>query len=411
MVRMLIDKKKSERTISITVLHIAPTPFFSDRGCHMRIKGIINALNKKAVHNILCTYQHGRNIAHIETIRIARIPGYTKKEPGPSPFKYLADILLFFKACSAIHKRRPHIIHGHLHEGALIGWAARTCFFWRKIPLVFDMQGSLTGELEAHGYFNRFKPLKQVFWMLEYLITRMPNYFVCSSQSSVNILRADFHVKPYRILLASDGYDFEKADPVVIRALKKKINLPVDRPIVIYTGLLMEVKGLSILQKIILEANKRNIHCHFLIVGYPGQVMIDFIEKHGLKDFCTIAGRVPYEQLHNYMGLASIALEPKNLDFGEASGKLLNYMGAGLPTICFDTENNRQILGENGYYASLGSVSEAVDHIQAIVHSSEEGEMRGAAGKARVQECFSWDANVDGIYSIYIKSLVKASER
>ena len=30
----------------LRVLHIAPTPFFSDRGCHIRIDGIVNALNR-----------------------------------------------------------------------------------------------------------------------------------------------------------------------------------------------------------------------------------------------------------------------------------------------------------------------------------------------------------------------------
>ena len=43
-----------------------------------------------------------------------------KEEPGPSSAKYLADILLFFKTFRAIHTQRPHIIHGHLHEGKYV---------------------------------------------------------------------------------------------------------------------------------------------------------------------------------------------------------------------------------------------------------------------------------------------------
>ncbi|MFP4082918.1 MAG: glycosyltransferase, partial [Candidatus Aminicenantes bacterium] len=237
---MLIDKKKAEPLKSLTVLHIAPTPFFSDRGCHIRIKGIINALKKKGVRSILCAYHLGRDIPHIETVRTPRLPGFTKKEPGPSPFKYPADILLFFKVFSVIHKKRPHIIHAHLHEGALIGWAARAFFFWRKIPLVFDMQGSLTGELESHGYFDGFKPLKKVFRTIEYLIARMPDYFVCSSQRGVDILRSNFRVNPNRIFLAYDGYDIERADPAALNEMKNKMNLPSGTPIVIYTGLLMK---------------------------------------------------------------------------------------------------------------------------------------------------------------------------
>ena len=115
-------------TKSLTVLHIAPTPFFSDRGCHMRIQGIVRALNKRGITSVVCTYNLGRDVEGVETVRTASIPGYTKLEAGPSAFKYLADILLFFKVCGLISSRKPDIIHAHLHEGALIGWAARLVF-------------------------------------------------------------------------------------------------------------------------------------------------------------------------------------------------------------------------------------------------------------------------------------------
>ena len=126
------NTNKDERDNELKVLHIAPTPFFSDRGCHIRIQGIISALQRKSVHNVLCTYHQGREVPGIITRRVSHIPGYTKQEAGPSGYKYLADILLFLKVCSTIFTYRPDIIHGHLHEGALLGWAAKTLFFWRK---------------------------------------------------------------------------------------------------------------------------------------------------------------------------------------------------------------------------------------------------------------------------------------
>jgi glycosyltransferase involved in cell wall biosynthesis len=387
-------------SIPITVLHIAPTPFFSDRGCHMRISGIIRALNTIHVHNILCTYNLGRDIDGINTFRTAAIPGYTRLEAGPSAYKYLADVLLFFKVCSIILRKRPNVIHGHLHEGALIGWLACLVFFWRRIPLVFDVQGSLVGELESHSYFGKSRFLKRIFRTIEYLITKMPDRFVCSSENSVRVLRDVFRVNENLITLVNDGVDiFEAVDGTA------GLSLPVGKTICIYTGGLQETKGLSYLFEVILETKRRGLACHFLIVGYPEQVMQEFCESNGLLDSCTIVGRIPYEKLGEYLGHADIAIEPKFSNSGEASGKLLNYMGAGLPVVCFDTTSNRQIAGDAGYYGAPGSGVELVDRIEALIKEPGDRYEHGAAGRARVRELFSWDKAAERIFSVYESSL------
>jgi len=380
----------------LTVLHIAPTPFFSDRGCHMRIRGIIHALNKRSISSTLCTYNLGRDVEGVETVRIAAIPGYTKLEAGPSAFKYLADILLFFKVCSLLSSCKPDIIHAHLHEGAMIGWAARMLFFWRKTPMVFDVQGSLVGELEAHGYFKKYKFLKPVFWTIEYLITRMADRFVCSSKNTVDILCNEFNVAVEHAVLVNDG-----ADEFLLSgdgALKAKLALPENRAIVIFTGALLQAKGLAYLCEAMLQASQRGTNCHFLIVGYPEDEVRDFCKKEQLQSICTLVGRVPYERLGDYLALADIALEPKLSDSGEASGKLLNYMGAGLPVVCFDTKSNRQILGDNGYFVTSGAL---IDQVEAAMAESKKAGKIGSQGKARVREVFSWDAAGEKIQRVY----------
>ena len=391
----------------IKVLHIAPTPFFSDRGCHIRIRGIINALSKRSVTNVLCTYNLGRDVDDIEIVRTAAIPGYTKQEAGPSVFKYLADILLFFKVCALIPSRKPDIIHTHLHEGALLGWTARLLFFWLSIPLVFDMQGSLVGELEAHGYFHKFGFLRNLFWYLESLILRMPDQIVCSSQNSIDILRNTFNLNMANVTLVNDGADeFDHSED---KAVIKELSLPDDKAIILYTGALVDAKGLTYLCNTILESSKRNSPCHFLVVGYPDQELRDFCSRNGLLDRCTIVGRVPYEKLGAYLEIADIGLEPKLSGSGEASGKLLNYMGAGLPVICFDTASNRQIVGDYGYYASTKNVS-LTDQIEALLADPAKAAEACTALRKRAHDTFSWDAAGKKIQDIYNACLSKEIE-
>ena len=367
----------------------------------MRIRGIVHALNKRGISSVVCTYNLGRDVDGVETVRTAPIPGYTKLEAGPSAFKYLADILLFFKVCGLISSRKPDIIHAHLHEGALIGWAARLMFFWRRVPMVLDVQGSLVGELEAHGYFKKYKFLKRIFWTLEYLTTRMADRFVCSSQNTVDILRGEFNVDERHVVLANDGADvFQLSEDGAIR---NELALPADRAIIIFTGALLEAKGLSYLCETMLQAKQRKLNSHFLLIGYPEDGVRDFCEKHQLQDSCTIVGRVPYEHLGDYLALADLAIEPKLSDSGEASGKLLNYMGAGLPVVCFDTRSNRQILGEGGYYAKAETL---VEQIEVALAEPEQAGERGEAGRVRVSKEFTWNVAGEKIQNVYNSCLI-----
>jgi len=393
---------QASKTLPLKVLHIAPTPFFSDRGCHMRINGLIGALTSRNVRNILCTYHLGRDIRDIETIRTIKIPGYNKTEAGPNPFKYVADIFLFFTSLRAIKREKPNIIYGHLHEGILLAWAVNQCFFWRKIPLIFDMQGSLVGELDAHGYFDKFKFLKRFFLYIEKLIVVLPDYIVCSAKSSADILEEQFQINSDRIRVVNDGGDiFDAPAEEASKSLKAKLNLPDNKTIVIYTGALLPAKGLDELCQIILDAKRRSIDCHFLVLGYPVEKITQFASQNDLQDYCTFTGRVAYENLGNYLSLADIAIEPKLADSGEASGKLLNYMGAGLPVVCFDTLNNRQILDDNGIFVSIKNKDTFALYLDELINDLGRARDMGKLNRKRAENVYSWQAAANSLFILF----------
>lgn len=401
---MVRTSTKNGEEDALTVLHIAPTPFFSDRGCHVRIQGIVSALSGRSIRNIVCTYHHGRDVPGVETRRIPPIPGYTKREAGPSAFKYLADLLLFVKALAVAWNEQPDVIHGHLHEGALIGWLVKLGLFSGEPPLVFDVQGSLVGELTAHDYFEHRPGLKQVFRNIERFITRLPDSFVCSSEASARILRSDFGVDENRVTVVHDGADVTSASTRTER-LREALGLPDNVPVVIYTGALLPAKGLESLKRIVLEAKGRAVPLHFLVVGYPEEEMRTFVQHHDLCGLCTVPGRVPFEELSDYLGLATVAVEPKGGDSGEASGKLLNYMGAGIPVVCFDTANNRGLLGEAGVFVEQGAIQSFVGAIERMLKYPDLCSEKGRRVRERVQDKFSWAASAKQVESVYAAQL------
>ena len=136
------------------ILHIAPTPFFSDRGCHIRIRGIVSGLDGLETTNRLCTYPIGRDDDAIDTVRCLPVPGYRKTAAGPSAFKVIVDPLLVLTVVRQIRTFKPDVLHCHLHEGVLIGWLAKYLALRPRLPLGFDVQGGLVSELQSYGHLK-----------------------------------------------------------------------------------------------------------------------------------------------------------------------------------------------------------------------------------------------------------------
>src|SRR3972149_4741938 len=125
------------------ILMIAPTSFFSDYGCHVRIFEEARTLQKHGHAVKIVTYYKGRNLPGLDVVRTRPTPWHAEYEVGSSRHKIAFDGLPSWPALKSALRFKPHIIPSHLHEGALIGSVLSAA---GRAPHVFDFQGSLTGE-------------------------------------------------------------------------------------------------------------------------------------------------------------------------------------------------------------------------------------------------------------------------
>lgn len=385
---------------------VAPTSFFSDYGCHVRIYEEIKFLQKNGFRVVVYAYRKGGDIPGIEIRRIPSIPGDNRYELGASWIKVAFDFFLAIKTLTASLRERFDLVHAHLHEGALVGFLVSRI---PRIPLVFDFQGSLTDEMIQHGILKPGGALFRLMWNVEKLIDRLPDAVITSSLHGARLLVEKFGCNPDRIFTIPDCVNVEAfrprtfADEEEIRALKASLGIPHDLPIVVYLGLLSGYQGINHLLQAASILIMNGIKAHFLIMGFPGEAQYKAMaEAMGIGQHVTFTGKIPYFQAPRYLRLGDIAVAPK-LSASEGNGKLLVYMATGLPIVAFDRPVNREYLGDLGIYAAPGDPYSLAEAIEKALNSLPELKRVGENLRLKAMENYRWEKAGERLLQVYRK--------
>lgn len=379
---------------------VAPTSFFADYGCHVRILEESLVLRQLGHQVTVVTYYKGRPIADLDIVRTPPLPWRAEYEVGSSRHKYAFDVYLFITALRTALRIRPDVIHGHLHEGALIG--APIARLLRR-PLVFDLQGSLTGEMVDHNFLQRDTALFRFFHRIERVINRLPAAILTSSTHAQRMLEEEFGVAAARIHPLPDCVNaetFRPHNPAAGR-IKAELGIPAARPVVVYLGLLADYQGTPQLIEAAVRLKAAGVDAHLLIMGYPNYLGYrQMADERGVSDRVMLTGKIPYEHAPGYLSVGDIAVAPK-LSLTEGSGKVLNYMAMGLPVVAFDTPVQHEYLGDLGVYAAPGDVEGLASAIRALLDDAQRRTALGAALRRRAIEHYSWEQAGRQIAGIY----------
>ena len=380
------------------VLMIAPTPFFADRGCHVQIYEEIKALQKENVEVVLCTYGIGRDVPGISIVRCFRLPWYHKLSAGPSFSKILLLPFLTATVIRTILKFKPDVIHAHLHEGALI---ARFCrIFFRKTKYLFDMQGSLTGELLQHRFIRKRGLRHQFFSFLERRIAGW--FFVITQSESMMKELGSFGVSPQRKRNVRDGVDTDVFYPRPFPlALAERVGIDRSKPRVLYMGLLESYQGVDLMFQAFRTVALEIPQTQFIVIGYPNiETYKTLCDQYGIADHVKFLGRVDYALLPEYLALSDIAVAPK-IAVTEGDGKIYNYMAMGMATVAFDRSVSREILAECGIFAEREDAQSLAAKILWAIQNPASCKNLGEKARQRAVEHLSWNAVGQRIHEVY----------
>ncbi len=400
------SSQKLADNYTMKVLVIAPTPFFSNRGCHIRIAEEATASTRKGMTLKVITYFLGDTPEDVKIVRTIRIPWYSKKESGPSWHKLYIDGLLFLKTMRVARKWKPDVIHAHLHEGILVAWAARF-FLKEKPPLVFDAQGSLVKEMEGH--LKRLVwPLRPVLNFFERLSYKVSDGIVTSSDSlkqfihDNGLLPAD---TPCEVAADSaQPVDFISEDERT--ELRKTLKLNSSHCLCVYAGGMTNDKGVDLFFDAVIPLLEQFPKVHVLCIGDPHQHYKEIAEKKQVADRFTFLGHVPFEEVSKYQQSADISVDPKPPTSTQSSGKILNYMAAKLPVVAFQSINTDHMLPSDTLLATETTVPSLGTALQEAFSASEETLHKiGEDNYQHLLQHFSWDNTAEVIDRMYRKLL------
>jgi len=407
---------------NLDFLVIAPTPFYANRGCHMRIRGEAEALRKKGRKILITTYKEGENVPEIKVIRSPFGVGSFGQGVAATWKNIPAGFFLFWSVLYETIYRRPTVLYGHLFEGVAIGIAVKylaiplSLFNYNPI-LVLDAQDSLAEKMASYRMIKKNSSLFNFFRWLERFILFFPDFIFASSVQGVRSLK---EIRPRSNPLSlPDGISiFQKGITSVkikkfggsdgksqaLSRISSYFSLPQvsliekwikdKNTVLLYTGSYSPAKGFPAFIEQCLPSLLKNKNLRFLFGGgdYTGIANLDKLIKANPDKIISLVD-LNLKNLVFFSILGDIAIDCKPPQTSESSGKILNYMAVGLPIVCFDQENNKFFLAENGLYAK--NYSALSKNILTLANDLARRAELGKANSERAWNKFTWDKTVE----------------
>jgi len=205
-----------------------------------------------------------------------------------------------------------------------------------------------------------------------------------------------------KILVAPDGVDIEKFNiDISQEEARKKLNLPLDKKIVLYTGHLYKWKGVQVL------ADTSEFLYKDIVVVFVGGTEKDIKEfknrnKDKDKDNLLVLGHKPYSDIPYYLKAADVLVLPnsgktKISKKWTSPMKMFEYMASQRSIIASDLPSLREILDENN--AILVKSDNPQELIQGIKRALKDLDLSvkiSTQAYKDVQE-YTWQKRVNNI--------------
>ena len=321
-----------------SVAMVAACPFPANHGSAASIREMSDTLSQMGHTVHIVTYPMGQKdivVRHAKVHRTGPFRPETDAKVGPSREKFLRDLALLRLLHRVIQREGIDIIHAHNYEGALIGMMAK----WiTGRPLLYNAVNLMSDELAGYGFIRPAWLAHAIAHGLDWFVPIFPDHITAVSPELKQwfVERGTAERKVDMIPAGIVPELFDSADPEKLRR-RHRIN---GRAIVMYTGVLNAFQRIDYLLRAFAVVSKQLPDALLMMVS-PLVSESHRREHKKLADQLGISDAIMWiaphslDDLPSYLALASVTV----ISRPECPGhpvKLLNYMLAGKPIVCFE---------------------------------------------------------------------------
>ncbi len=300
----------------------------------------------------------------------------------------------------AIREFRPDLVYDrYVNYNASAVMAARRA----RVPVFLEVNSPYSYQ-------------KQTFDERLYLasVSRAFERRICSAATKVIVVST-----PLKRFLASIGVPDERivvmpngADPAVFSPdhdagpLRERLGLR-DAVVIGFSGILRPWHGLELLLEAFSRLAADDPRLHLLIVGDgPIRAELDAaISAKQLEQRVTITGRVPHQQVRDYVALMDVAVSPR-ATFYASPMKVLEYMAMGKAIVAPAMDNLRDILvdGEDGVLFTPEDVDALSQQLARLTRDSHLRQRIGLAARAKIERERTWLHNAREVARLHAEA-------
>jgi len=298
------------------------------------------------------------------------------------------------------YRKRIDIVNTNGSIGMAIIGIACARFLNKRIISTFNTCG-----LKIVGKVSSMK-IPILGRLLRMMLKRMDAAVAISSKIYEDLRSVQFpEAKIYIIPCGLNTHSFSPVSKEKKRLLREQLKLP-EKTLVVFTGRLVDSKGVDILLEALREILKSTTDIHLLIVGegYPPLLSVEeelrkYVEDHNLSDYVTFTGSV--RNVHEYLQASDIFAFPSRIEGLGVS--LLEAMSCCMPVVATSAGGIPDAVqdGEDGLLIPVDDHKELAKKILLIKNDVNLAEKLGRNARQKVMREFSIEAVAQEYAGLY----------
>ena len=379
------------------ILVLAPQPFYQDRGTPIALRQVLHAASDLGYRVDLLTFPIGDDV-ELPGLRIFRAGNPLALRTVPVGFslrKLVLDASLLAGARARLARETYSCVHA-LEEAA---WPAALLARRYGIPLLYDMQSSIPEQLLSYP-LARVPPVPMLMARAEQWLLARADLVVASAGLGKRVRRMapTTKVREWRFPSAPSEVPRDES-----RAMRRRLGLPAEAPVVLYSGTFEAYQGLGELIAAIPAVLAAVPSARFVLVGADraGRAALggaaEELERSGIL---TLVDRQPRSAMPVYLAMADVLVSPRAFG-GNLPLKVFDYLAAGRPIVASDISTHRAVLTRRTAVLVEPAADALAQGIVSILRSPSKGQELAEAARRYAFEHLGWNRFVRSVGEIY----------